>query len=114
MKKLSWSRKKIEHLENYQERSVIVSKHLTNLDVFSILKEGDTAYVNYLMVYNGTIVQTHTVQVETKLEENEEEVLPLAILQLRETFNSLASEIIVPFEIDFALKDITSNGTKSR
>ncbi|MDB5247357.1 MAG: excinuclease subunit [Segetibacter sp.] len=99
-------KKKIEHLENYQERSVIVSKHLSNLDVFSILKEGDTAYVNYLMVYNGAIVQTHTVQVETKLEESEEEVLPLAILQLRETFNSLANEIIVPFEIDFALNDI--------
>lgn len=100
-------RKKIEHLENYQERSVIVSKHLTNLDVFSILKDGDTAYVNYLMVYNGAIVQTHTVRIETKLEETEEEVLPLAVLQLRETFNSHAGEIIVPFETDFALDQIT-------
>lgn len=100
-------RKKIEHLESYQERSVIVSKHLSNLDVFSILKDGDTAYVNYLMVYNGSIVQTHTVQIETKLEESEQEVLPLAIMQLRETFNSQASEIIVPFEIDFAVEEIT-------
>lgn len=100
-------RKKIEHLENYQERSVIVSKHLTNLDVFSILKDGDTAYVNYLMVYNGSIVQTHTVRIETKLEETEEEVLPLAILQLRETFNSHAGEIIVPFETNFTLDQIT-------
>ncbi len=100
-------RKKIEHLENYQERSVVVSKHLSNLDVFSILKDGDTAYVNYLMVCNGSIVQTHTVRIETKLEEKEEEVLPLAILQLRETFNSLAYEIIVPFEIDFAVEGIT-------
>lgn len=100
-------RKKIEHLENYQERSVIVSKHLTNLDVFSILKDGDTAYVNYLMVYNGAIVQTHTVRIETKLEESEGEVLPLAILQIRETFNSQAGEIIVPFEMDFAVAEIT-------
>jgi len=99
-------RKKIEHLENYQERSVIVNKHLSNLDVFSIIKDGDTAYVNYLMVLNGAIVQTHTVRIETKLEETEEEVLPLAILQLRETFNSNASEMIVPFEIDFALEEI--------
>jgi excinuclease ABC subunit C len=105
--KAEWVRKKIEHLENYQARSIIVGKHLSNLDVFSILKDGDTAYVNYLMVYNGSIVQTHTVRVETKLEEAEEEVLPLAILQLRETFNSLANEIIVPFEIDFALEGIT-------
>jgi len=100
-------RKKIEHLENYQERSVIVGKHLSNLDVFSIIKDGDTAYVNYLMVNSGSIVQTHTVRIETKLEETEEEVLPLAIAQLRETFNSLASEIIVPFEIDFAVEEVT-------
>lgn len=104
--KAELTRKKIEHLESYQERSVVVSKHLTNLDVFSILKDGDTAYVNYLMVYNGTIVQTHTVRIETKLEETEEEVLPLAIMQLRETFNSLANEVIVPFEIDFAIEEI--------
>jgi excinuclease ABC subunit C len=105
--KAEWVRKKIDHLENYQAKSIIVSKHLSNLDVFSILKDGDTAYVNYLMVYNGSIVQTHTVRVETKLEESEEEVLPLVILQLRETFNSIANEIIVPFEIDFALEGIT-------
>lgn len=99
-------RKKIEHLESYQSKSVVVSKHLTNLDVFSILKEDDTAYVNYLMVNGGTIVQTHTVKVLTKLEETEAEVLPLAILQLRETFNSLSNEIIVPFEIDFSVNNI--------
>jgi excinuclease ABC subunit C len=105
--KAEWVRKKIEHLENFQAKSIIVGRHLSNLDVFSILKDGDTAYVNYLMVSNGAIVQTHTVRVETKLEENEAEVLPLAILQLRETFNSAANEIIVPFEIEFALEEIT-------
>ncbi|MGI8634914.1 MAG: excinuclease ABC subunit UvrC [Segetibacter sp.] len=105
--KAEWVRKKVEHLENYQAKSIIVNKHLTNLDVFSIIKDGDTAYVNFLMIYNGSIVQTHTVRVETKLEESEEEVLPLAILQLRETFNSVAPEIIVPFEIDFALEGVT-------
>ncbi len=99
-------RKKIDHLENYQSKSVIVSKHLSNLDVFSILKDDDTAYVNYLMVNGGTIVQTHTVRIDTKLEETEAEVLPQAILQLRETFNSHANEIVVPFEIDFSLENI--------
>jgi excinuclease ABC subunit C len=94
-------RKKIEHLENYQSKSVIVSKHLSNVDVFSILKEDDIAYVNYLMVQNGTIVQTHTIQLQTHLEEDEKEVLAFAIAQLRQTFNSLSSEIIVPFEIDY-------------
>lgn len=100
------TRKKIDHLENFQSKSVVVSRHLTNLDVFSALKDGDIAYVNYLMVQNGSIVQTHTVQVETKLEENAEEILPLAIIQLRETFNSVAPEIIVPFQIDYNVEGI--------
>ncbi|TXT29497.1 MAG: excinuclease ABC subunit C [Chitinophagaceae bacterium] len=99
-------RKKIEHLENYQAKSVIVSKHLTNLDVFSIVKEDDKAYVNYLMVQNGTIVQTHTVPVETKLEETEEEVLEFVIGNLRTSFNSLANEIIVPFPIEYPDKEL--------
>lgn len=94
-------KKKIEHLENYQSKSVIVSKYHTNLDVFSILKDEDKAYVNYLMVQNGTIVQTHTVPVETKLEETEAEVLEFVIGNLRTTFNSLAKEIIVPFPIQY-------------
>src|SRR5882757_396754 len=94
-------RKKVEHLENYQAKSVIVSRHLGTLDVFSVLKEGDIAYVNYLMVQNGTIVQTHTLQLQTHLEEDEQEVLSFAVAQLRQTFNSLATEIIVPFEIEY-------------
>ncbi|MBI2283493.1 MAG: excinuclease ABC subunit C [Bacteroidetes bacterium] len=95
------TRKKIEHLENYQARSVIVSSHLSNLDVFSIIKEDNLAYVNYLMVQNGTIVQTHTVPLETKLEETEEEVLGFAIARLRTSFNSLAKELIVPFPVEY-------------
>jgi len=94
-------KKKIEHLENYNARSVIVSRHLSNIDVFSILQENDTAYVNYLMVQNGTIVQTHTIELQTQLEETDEEVLCFAINNLREDFNSLANEIIVPFHINY-------------
>lgn len=94
-------KEKIEHLENYRAKSVIVSRHLTNLDVFSILKDDNIAYVNYLMVQNGTIVQTHTIQLESKLEESDEEVLSFAIINLREKFNSLSNEIIVPFSIDY-------------
>jgi excinuclease ABC subunit C len=99
--KAEMMRKKIEHLENYQARSVIVSRHVSNADVFALIKDGDAAYVNYLMVHNGTIVQTHTIQVETHLEETVEEVLPFAIAQLRSTFNSLATEIVVPFPIEY-------------
>lgn len=100
-------KKKIDHLENYKARSVIISSHLNDVDVFSILKDGDIAYVNYLMVNNGTIVQTHTVRFETKLEESDEEVLPIAITQLRQAFNSFAKEIIVPIAIDYPVEGIT-------
>ncbi|MBX9781384.1 MAG: excinuclease ABC subunit UvrC [Chitinophagaceae bacterium] len=95
-------KKKLVHLEQYQASSVVVSKHLSNLDVFTILKEDDLAYVNYLMVQNGTIVQTHTIPVKTKLEETDEEVLELVVADLRKTFNSIATEIIVPFPIHVA------------
>jgi len=99
-------KKKIEYLENYQARSVIVSKHITNIDVFSILKENDIAYVNYLMVQNGTIVQTHTVELQTKLDETEEDVLSFAVMSLRESFNSLSNEIVVPFEIENVYENV--------
>lgn len=100
-------RKKIEHLESYQARSVIVSRHLSSLDVFAILKDDELAYVSYLMVSNGTIVQTHTVPLETKLEETEEEVLSFAVNRIRNDFNSMAAEIIVPFEIEYPDTQIT-------
>jgi len=99
-------KKKIEHLEGYSAKSVIVSKHLQNLDVFSLVREAQWAYVNYLMVQNGTIVQTHTVPLETKLEESDEEVLCFAIANLRTSFNSLSRELILPFEIDYPEPEI--------
>lgn len=99
-------RKKIDHLEQYQARSVIVSKHLHNLDVFTIVKEADIAFVNYLMIQNGTIIQTHTVELQTNLEENEADILIFAIAQLRESFNSTATEIVVQFDIDYPTKNI--------
>lgn len=105
--KAELTRKKIDHLENYQSTSVIVSKHLNSLDVFAILKEDDTAYVSYLMVQNGTIVQTHTVPLETKLEESEQEVLSFAITRMRSDFASLSKEIIVPFEIEYPDPEIS-------
>ena len=100
-------KKKIEHLQNYQAKSVVVSKNVTNADVFSILKENENAYVNYLMINNGTIVQTHTQQLETKLDETEAETLSFAIAQMRDAFNSISTEIIVPFEVDYPQQNIT-------
>jgi excinuclease ABC subunit C len=99
-------RKKIEHLESYKARSVIVNKHNTHADIFSMTRQEDGVFVNYLMVQNGTIVQTHTTQLEPHLEEKNEEILAFAIAQLRDTFNSTASEIIVPFKIDYPQEGI--------
>lgn len=111
-------RKKIEHLENYESRSVIVSRHLSNADVFSIARDGDMAYINYLMIENGTIVQTHTTQLETHLEEADDEVLAFAVAQLRDTFNSMAHELILPITIDFpedgVIQTIPKGGDKKK
>lgn len=95
-------RKKIVYLEEYyQSRSVVTGMKGGDKDVFSIIKEKDIAYVNFLMVRNGTIVQTQTTRLETHLDEAVEEILPFAIQQLRTNFNSKAKEIVAPFHIDY-------------
>ena len=94
-------KKKIEALQNYQSKSVVISNHLSSLDVFSILKEDNIAYINYLMVQNGTIIQTHTIKVETKIEEEEEDLLCQTIFHLREMFNSSSTELLLPYMIDY-------------
>ena len=99
-------KKKLEGLENYQARSVVVSKSFANLDVFSILREKDTAYVNYLMVQNGTIIQTHTITLEPKLDESNAEILALVMTEIRKKFNSEAREIIIPFSVDYPEGDV--------
>ncbi|HRN48489.1 MAG TPA: excinuclease ABC subunit UvrC [Niabella sp.] len=95
-------RKKIEYLEEYyQSKSVVAGFKGGDKDIFSIQKEKSIAYVNYLMVRNGTIVQTQTNRLDAKLDETIEEMLIYAIRYLRLTFNSDATDIIVPFAIDY-------------
>lgn len=92
---------KIEHLQRYQAKSAVVNTNTGTLDVFSIIEEGDAAYVNYLAVNNGSIFQTKTLTLVKKLEETKEEVLSFAIARIRQTFNSEAREILVPMEIEY-------------
>jgi excinuclease ABC subunit C len=99
--------KKIEHLQLYKSKSKVVNEHIGSADVFSILKEGNLAYVNYLMVNEGTIIQTKTILLEQKLEETVQEVLVFAISQLRNTFRSESKELIVPFPIEYPEEGIT-------
>src|SRR5687768_1190973 len=101
------TRKKIEYLENYQARSVVANVKAGDLDVFSLVKEKDIAFVNYLMVRNGTIVQTQTNKVETHLDEPPEEILSFSIAQLRTTFNSDCPEIVIPFLIEYPQNEVT-------
>lgn len=97
---------KIEHLKNYQVRSTVVNTRMGSVDVFSILEDGNIAYVNYLAINGGAVVQTKTITLEKQLEETAAEVLSFAIAQIRTNFNSTAEEIIVPFEIDYPKTDI--------
>lgn len=104
--KAEMTRKKIEFLENYQAKSVVVNVQAGDADVFSLVKDADIAFVNYLMVRNGAIVQTKTSKVETRLDESPEEILIYTIARLRDTFNSDAKEIITPFLIEYPERDI--------
>lgn len=99
-------RRKIEGLQEYQVKSAVVSSRIGNVDVFSILSDNNQAYVNYLMVLNGAIVQAKTITLEKKLEETEEEMLGFAISYLRETLQSNAKEIVVPFRLDYPEKEV--------
>lgn len=100
-------KKKIGFLESYQSRSVVVNTKTSDIDVFSILQEKETAYINYLMVRNGSIIQTQTIRAETQLGESLEEVLSFSVAQLRSTFNSDAVEIVVPFIINYPAEGVT-------
>ena len=99
-------RKKIDYLENYQSRSVVAGLKAADLDVFYLLQEKEIAYVNYLMVRNGSIIQTQTNKVDTPLDETPEEVLAFSVAALRTTFNSDAREIVVPIPINFPQEDM--------
>jgi len=105
--KAELTRKKIDFLKNYQSKSVVANPRLSEMDVFSIVKHEEKAYINYLMVQNGTIVQTKTILTESFLDETQEEILAFAVGQLRTTFNSKAKEIVVPFAIAYPENDVT-------
>jgi excinuclease ABC subunit C len=99
-------KRKFELLENYQSKSTIVNSSITDVDVFSIASEEKYAFVNYLKVMNGTIIQTQTIELKKRLDESDEELLTLAIIEFRSRYDSHSKEIIVPFDIDIEDKAI--------
>jgi len=98
-------KKKIELLEKYQSKSVIVHPSITDTDVFAIVSDEKTAYVNYFKIMNGTIVQAQTLELKKKLDETDEEMLVFAINEIRMRYNSLSKEIFVPFEPELKFDD---------
>ncbi|WP_395051038.1 excinuclease ABC subunit UvrC [Flavobacterium sp.] len=93
-------KEKIEILENYQSRSTIVNPKITNIDVFSIVSDESAAFVNFLQISHGSIIRSYTMEIKKKLDETDEELLELAIIELRERFQLLSKEIIVPFTVE--------------
>jgi excinuclease ABC subunit C len=93
-------KEKIDVLENYQSRSTIINPKITNIDVFSIVSDESAAFVNFLQISHGSIIRSHTLEIKKKLDESDEELLELAIIELRDRFHLLSKEIIVPFPVN--------------
>lgn len=91
--------KKLVVLEKYQSKSTVVNSAITNIDVVSIASDERYAFVNYLKVMNGSIIQTQTIEIKKRLDETDEELLTIAITEFRTKFKSTSKEIIVPFSI---------------
>ncbi len=90
-------KEKLQLLEHYKSKSTVVNATISNVDVFSILDEADVAWVNFIKVVEGAVVQSHSVEIRKKLDEAADELLSLAIIELRLRFQSQSPEVIVPF-----------------
>jgi len=97
-------KQKYDLIENYKSKSIIANSVVEDTDVFAYDENESAAYVNILRISKGSIVQGYTIEYKKRLDEEKEELLSLAIVELRERFNSNSKEILVPFEIDFPIK----------
>jgi len=89
----------LDKLDNYQSKSTVVSASITNVDVFSIASDDSYAFVNFLKVMNGVVIQTQTLEMKKRLDETEAELLAIAIPEIRNRYKSVSREIIVPFDL---------------
>ena len=100
-------KRRLDTLENYQSKSTIATNIPNDVDVFSLVSDDHFAFVNYLKVSNGMIIQTQSFELKKKLEETKEELLEFAIGEVREQYNSTSLEIIIPFEVELEDDHIT-------
>ncbi len=99
-------KQKIKQLNSYQSKSTIVSASINNVDVYSIIEDENSAYVNFLKVVNGSIIQAHTIEMKKRLNESLPELLSLAISEIRERLHSNSRELIVPFKPDTEFENV--------
>lgn len=95
-------KEKMTLFEEYQSKSTVVSHTIKDVDVFSIVKDSEWAYINYLKVINGAIINTDTIEVKMNLDDEEEDILEYVIPEVREKYNSIANEIVVKQKIKMA------------
>ena len=100
-------KEKYELIESYRSKSEVVNRIIHNVDVFSIEMDENSAYINYLHITNGCINQAFTFEYKKRLSESKEELLQLGIVEMRERYQSKSREIIVPFELDMELNNVT-------
>lgn len=99
-------KEKIELVKNHQAKSTVVSPTIENVDVFGIISDESAAYINFLRVHNGAIIQLHTLELKKKLDEPNEELLESAIIELLDRFGQQSKEIFLPFELDLEIPNI--------
>lgn len=99
-------KEKYDLLENYRSRSTVVSTTIHNVEVFSYIDDNESFYVNYMKVVDGAVIQSHSFEMKRRLEESAEELLLLAITELRQQMVNHATEIIVPMKLDFAIDNV--------
>lgn len=100
-------KEKYDLIESYRAKSEVVNRYIHNVDVFSIEMDEDTGYINYLHITNGCINQAFTFEYKKRLNETKEELLQLGIIEMRERYKSTSREIIVPFELDMEMNNVT-------
>lgn len=93
-------KEKLEVLENYQAKSTIINPRISNVDVFSIVSDDSYGYINFLQISYGSIIRSHTLEIKKKLDESDKTLLELAIIEIRQRFNSNSKEIYVPFKVN--------------
>ncbi len=95
-------KERIQILNNYRSKSLVVNPNIKNVDVFSFLEDKESAYINYLRVLDGAIVQTHTIELKKKMEESPIQLLEMGIAEMQDRFGLYAEELLLPFKVDIS------------